>query len=75
MTGINSALGPITAACPGDGKGRGRRRQLSAWTCAPQVQAERYREETDGKELSEEVRGILIKKDGPRKRRGEAKQI
>lgn len=71
MTGINSALGPITAACPGDGKGRGRRRQLSAWTCAPQ----RYREETDGKELSEEVRGILIKKDGARKRRGEAKQI
>lgn len=27
MTGINSALGPITAACPGDGKGRGRRQQ------------------------------------------------
>lgn len=25
VTGINSALGPITAACPGDGKGRGRR--------------------------------------------------
>lgn len=35
----------------------------------------RYREETDGKELSEEVRGIVIKKDGARKRRGEAKQI
>lgn len=35
----------------------------------------RHREETDGKELSEEVRVLLIKKDGVRKKRGEAKQI
>lgn len=80
MTGINSALGPITAACPGDGRAETGGGLFPPIGRASPHAGGRCREETDGEGLSEEVRGILIKKDGAQredkaKRKGEAKQI
>lgn len=58
MTGINSALGPITAVCPGD---RRADRGPSYRPVSPHRQ--RNREETERKKLSDKVSGVLIKKD------------
>lgn len=80
VTGINSALGPITAACPGDGRAETGGRLFPPIGRASPHAGGRCGEETDGERLSEEVRGILIKKDWARrgdkaKGKREAKQI
>lgn len=61
VTGINRALGTITAACPEDRREQRGRGSL-LWACLPAYR-QRYREETERQELSEKVRDILMKKD------------
>lgn len=80
MTGINSALGPGTAARPGDGRAETGGGLFPPIGRASPHAGGRCREETGGERLSEEVRGILIKKDWEQrgdkaKRKREAKQI